>query len=90
MSPSLSLPSYRPDLNPIAPMLAKLKAPRRKAAARAREARRRTTGHPLEAFGPAECRTYLETSGYAFDETENALGPRQPRKAHASHPENGA
>jgi transposase len=63
----LYLPPYSPDLNPIEQMFAKLKALLRKAAARTREALWSTIGHLLDAFSPAECRNYLENSGYAFD-----------------------
>ncbi len=63
----LYLPPYSPDLNPIEQMFAKLKALLRQAAARTREMLWTTIGHLLDAFSPAECRNYLENSGYAFD-----------------------
>jgi len=63
----LYLPPYSPDLNPIEQLFAKLKALLRKAVARTREALWDTIGHLLNAFSPAECRNYLENSGYAFD-----------------------
>lgn len=63
----LYLPPYSPDLNPIEQMFAKLKALLRKAAARTRDALWITIGHLLDAFTPAECRNYLENSGYAFE-----------------------
>jgi transposase len=63
----LYLPPYSPDLNPIEQMFAKLKALLRKAAARTREALWTTIGRLLDTFSPAECRNYLENSGYAFD-----------------------
>ena len=63
----LYLPSYSPDLNPIEQLFAKLKALLRKAAARTRDALWETIAQLLEAFSPAECRNYLENSGYAFD-----------------------
>jgi transposase len=62
----LYLPPYSPDLNPIEQMFAKLKALLRKAAARTRDALWDTIGHLLHAFSPAECRNYLENSGYVF------------------------
>lgn len=62
----LYLPPYSPDLNPIEQMFAKLKALLRKAAARTRDALWDTIGHLLDAFSPAECRKYLENSGYLF------------------------
>lgn len=63
----LYLPPYSPDLNPIEQMFAKLKALLRKAAARTRVALWETIGRLLDTFSPAECRNYLENSGYAFD-----------------------
>ena len=63
----LYLPPYSPDLNPIEQMFAKLKALLRSAAARTREALWDTIGRLLDNFSPAECRNYLENSGYAFD-----------------------
>jgi transposase len=63
----LYLPPYSPDLNPIEQMFAKLKALLRKAAARTREALWATIGNLLGAFSPAECRNYLQNSGYASD-----------------------
>lgn len=46
---------------------AKLKALLRKAAARARDGLWTTIGRLLDALPPAECRNYLENSGYASD-----------------------
>jgi transposase len=63
----LYLPPYSPDLNPIEQVFAKLKALLRKAAARTRDALWSTIGRLLDAFSPAECRNYLENSGYAFE-----------------------
>lgn len=63
----LYLPPYSPDLNPIEQVFAKLKALLRKAAARTRDALWTTIGQLLDAFSPAECRNYLQNSGYAFD-----------------------
>jgi transposase len=63
----LYLPPYSPDLNPIEQLFAKLKALLRKAAARTRDALWETIGQLLDAFSPAECRNYLENTGYAFD-----------------------
>ncbi len=63
----LYLPPYSPDLNPIEQVFAKLKALLRKAAARTREALWTTIGSLFDAFSPAECRNYLQNSGYAFD-----------------------
>jgi transposase len=61
------LPPCSPDLNPIEQMFAKLKALLRKAAARTRDALGDTSGRLLDEFSPAECRNYLQHSGYAFD-----------------------
>jgi transposase len=63
----LHLPPYSPDLNPIEPMFAKLKAGLRKAAARTREALWTTIGQLLGTITPAECRNYLENAGYTFE-----------------------
>ena len=63
----LYLPPYRPDLNPIEQMFAKLKALLRKAAARTQEELWTAIGNLLDAFSPDECRNYLENAGYAFD-----------------------
>lgn len=63
----LYLPPYSPDLNPIEQVFAKLKALLRKAAARTREALWSTIGQLLDAFSPAECRNYLQNSGYDFN-----------------------
>ena len=52
----LYLPSYSPDLNPMEPVLAKLKALLRKAAARSRAALDAAIGQALETFSPEECR----------------------------------
>ena len=62
----LYLPPYSPDLNPIEQMFAKLKALLRKAAARTCDTLWDTIGHLLDAFSPAECRNYIENSGYVF------------------------
>ena len=63
----LYLPPCSPDLNPIEQVFAKLKALLRAAAARTRDALCDTIGRLLDAFSPAECRNYLENSGYAFN-----------------------
>ena len=63
----LYLPPYSPDLNPIEQMFAKLKPLLRKAATRTRDALWTMIGRLLTAFSPAECRNYLENSGYASD-----------------------
>ena len=63
----LYLPPYSPDLNPIEQVFAKLKALLRKAAKRTRETLWTTIGNLVSTFSPAECRNYLENSGYAFD-----------------------
>ena len=60
------LPPYSPDLNPIEQVFAKLKALLRKAEARTRDALWATIGTLLDAFTPAECRNYINNSGYGF------------------------
>ena len=48
-------------------MFAKLKALLRATAARTRDAVWDAIGQLLDRFSPAECRNYIENSGYAFD-----------------------
>jgi transposase len=60
----LHLPSYSPDLNPIEPFFAKLKALLRKTAARTKEALWDAIGQHLDAFTPEECQNYLAHCGY--------------------------
>jgi transposase len=62
----LFLPPYSPDLNPIEQMFAKLKALLRKAATRSRDALWTAIGGLLDAFSPAECRSYLTNCGYVL------------------------
>jgi transposase len=61
----LYLPPYSPDLNPIEPAFAKLKALLRAAAKRTVDALWHAIGHALDAFSPAECTRYLAHAGYA-------------------------
>ena len=58
------LPPYRPDLNPIEQVFAKLKTLLRKAAERTVEATWRQVGALLEVFSPAECENYFANAGY--------------------------
>jgi transposase len=60
----LYLPPYSPDLNPIEPFFAKLKALLREAAARTRDVLWETIGILLDAITAAECQNYLAHSGY--------------------------
>ena len=60
----LYLPPYSPDLNPIEPMLAKLKALLRKAAARTKKALWQTIGEVLDEFSCEECANYFRAAGY--------------------------
>jgi len=59
------LPPYSPDLNPIEQVFAKLKHLLRKAGARTGDALHDTIASLLEAFSPAECRNYINHSGYS-------------------------
>jgi transposase len=61
----LCLPPYSPELNPIEPLFAKLKALLRKAAARTRDELWSTIGRLLATVPPAECPNYLSHCGYA-------------------------
>ena len=58
----LYLPPYSPDLNPIEPSIAKLKALIRKAAARSRDALWNAIGQFLSRFAPAGMRKLLRRS----------------------------
>ena len=60
----LYLPPYSPDLNPIEPLFAKLKALLRKAAARTKDALWSTIGRLLETVPERECASYLHHCGY--------------------------
>jgi transposase len=60
----LFLPPYSPDLNPIEQVFAKLKHLVRSAAPRTRETLWHTLGSVLDRFSAAECRRYMENSGY--------------------------
>jgi transposase len=61
----LFLPPYRPDLNPIEMMFAKLKTLLRKADERSVEATWRRICDLLSAFTAKECAAYLCHAGYA-------------------------
>jgi transposase len=61
----LFLPSYSPDLNPIEPLFAKLKALIRRLAPRSREALFEAIGYAINQVSPAECANYLAHAGYA-------------------------
>jgi transposase len=63
----LFLPPYSPDLNPIEQMFAKLKTLLRKAEERTVDATWKRIGSLLDCFTAAECRNYLENSGYGSD-----------------------
>ena len=58
------LPPYSPDLNPIEQVFAKLKTLLRRAEPRTRESLWASIGTSLDRFSPAECRNYLNNSGY--------------------------
>jgi transposase len=60
----LYLPPYSPDLNPIEPLFAKLKALLRKAAARTREALWSATASLIATISTNECANYLRNCGY--------------------------
>jgi transposase len=63
-APVLYLPPYSPDLNPIEPLFAKLKALLRQAAARTKDELRSTIGRRLDAWSATECSNYLRHCGY--------------------------
>ena len=62
----LYLPPYSPDLNPIEQVFSKLKALLRRAGTRTKETLWTTIGLLIDQFRPAECRNYLNNSGYEF------------------------
>ena len=77
----LHLLPYLPDLNPIEPVFAKLKALLRSAAARTKDALWATIGRMLNRFSPAKCRNHLANSGYEFTDGKNALEVQRHRHA---------
>ena len=58
------LPPYRPDLNPIEQVFAKLKQLLRKKDARSVEQTWRSIGDVLTTFTPDECMRYIANAGY--------------------------
>jgi transposase len=60
----LYLPPYSPDLNPIEPLFAKLKALLHQAAARTKDVLWATIGRLLAAIPASECANYLSHCGY--------------------------
>jgi transposase len=60
----LCLPAYSPDFNPIEPAFAKLKAHRRRVAARAREALVEAIGAGLATITPADARGFFAHCGF--------------------------
>jgi transposase len=61
----LYLPPYSPDLNPIEPAFAKLKAHLRKAAERTVDALWNRLENVLDAFTANDCRNFFRHAGYA-------------------------
>jgi len=59
------LPRYSPDLDPIEPAFAKLKALLRKAAERSVRGLWHRIGSIIPAFSPRECANYFRHAGYA-------------------------
>ena len=62
------LPSYSPDLNPIEPAWAKVKASLRKAAARTVEDLHAALGPALDAITPQDARGFFRHAGYSCPE----------------------
>jgi transposase len=58
------LPSYSPDLNPIEPVFAKLKALLRKTAERTYDKLWQTIGQIMDQFQADECLNYFKNAGY--------------------------
>jgi transposase len=67
------LPPYSPDFNPIELAFAKLKALLPKEGKRTVEGLWEFLGRALDAFAPAECRSYVRHCGYNATENSNAL-----------------
>jgi transposase len=59
------LPPYSPDLNPIEPAFAKLKAHLRRLAARTLEQLVTAVGDSLDTFSAADCRAFFRHAHYA-------------------------
>lgn len=70
----LHLPPYRPDLNLIEQVFAKLKALLRKAAARTVSSLRDAIGQLLQRFTPHECSNYFINAGYRPPNRNPLLG----------------
>jgi transposase len=67
----LHLPSYSPDLNPIEPAWAKVKARLREAAARTTEALHEALGPALDAITAADAHGFFRHAGYALNSQPN-------------------
>jgi transposase len=68
----LFLPPDSPDLSPIEPAFAKLKAMPRQAGKRTVDELGAFLGQALDAFGPQECRNYFRHCGYPATQTSKA------------------
>jgi transposase len=64
--PTLYLPPYSPDFNPIEPMWSKVKEALRSAAARTLETLGAAVAVAIAAVTPADCRGFFKNSGYAI------------------------
>ena len=60
----LYLPPYSPEFNPTENAFTKLKASRRKAAARSVEDLWNAVGRIIDTFTPTECTNYFAAAGY--------------------------
>ncbi len=62
-------PPYAPDLNPIEPAFAKLKALLRSVSARSADDLWAAIAEIIELFPPDECANYFRNSGYGVNQT---------------------
>lgn len=67
LAPTLFLPPYAPDLNPIEMAFSKLKTLLRKRAARSFDAIAQALGDICNLYSVTECRNYFKAAGYGAD-----------------------
>ncbi|KSV75221.1 hypothetical protein N182_26115 [Sinorhizobium sp. GL2] len=67
LAPTLFLPPYAPDLNPIEMAFSKLKTLLRKRAARSFDAIAQALGDICNLYSVTECRNYFKAAGYEAD-----------------------
>jgi hypothetical protein len=80
----LFLPKYSPDLNPIEPVFAKLKAHRGKAAPRTLDAVADAIAKARAQISPDECANYLKGAGQALRLNPKTIAKWRSRKSVAN------